>query len=224
MAHRVSAAALTAARSVLASYRLTVKPPQDLPSGYIPKLEATDRHLAVIIDYGSNIFEIANLRPELHHWQMRLTNAAASNDLASQVRSYLQRVLDAFAKLPKETEPVEVQYNMPHIFGGKQLTLLLSRPAREASRFVYYYYHVTPVKLPLVGEEFHRIEMAKIIDSALGLTRAYPVVPLVEHWHEQLEKGTATKQQIQNCLRSVGILMEYLPNYEDRQEEGKLLV
>jgi hypothetical protein len=69
MPHLTSAASLHAARTVLREFSLTVRPPESLPSGSIPNIRADESCLAITIDYGTNIFHVSELRPELRYWQ-----------------------------------------------------------------------------------------------------------------------------------------------------------
>jgi len=231
MAHRTSAPALRAARVVLKSYSLTVKPPQALPSGRLEKLEADERCVAILIDYATNIFKIAELRPELRYWQKRIFDGSAT---APGIATYFKRVLEAFSYLPKEDvqkstvtleTPTTFKNTMvPKEFGGRTFTHTLSKMSLEASRFIFYYYYVQALRERFGdNESVHRNNVAKLIDVTLETHRMLKALPMLEHWYNKLKAGEATAEEIKTCLRDVGIFFAFMPNYGNPEEELKLL-
>jgi hypothetical protein len=225
MAHRVSAAALHAARVVLKHYTLEAKPIEELPSGRIPNLEATEKCLAIVIDWMSNVFHVANVRPELRYWQERMH---ANTATAPQIAGFLQRMLDAFAMLPKESVQearVVTTLETPLEFGSnKPEQHVISKPALEAARGIFYYYRVTSKKKDFAGDvSVHRVYVAKLIEMSLGLHRASEAIPILQRWKVAMDAGKATADDIKKCLRAVGIMLEQLPNFENIAEQTRLL-
>src|SRR5207237_3423034 len=117
MPHRTSAAALHAARTVLRNYTLTVKSPDAFTTGRVPNMRSDESCVAVVIDYATNVFHIAALRPELRHWQEHLRAGTAK---ASQIAAFMDKMYDAFMTIPREN-PKETQtttLETPREFGG----------------------------------------------------------------------------------------------------------
>jgi hypothetical protein len=223
MAHRSSAAALHAARVLLRDYDLSVRPPESLPSGRIPQLKATEAHISVVIDLATNAFRVAELRPELSYWHERIALGTAE---APQIAGFIQRMLDAFGGVPQDlpsdkkftavaTAPPEFQFNRPQV-------VMLSKAAREAARCLFHYYEMRPKKHQ-ANQEIDRPMVAKLMESSLGLTRAGESIPLLRRCHAALKAGKATVEDVGRCFRQVGVFLEYMSRYEEREEETKLL-
>ena len=222
MSHLISAPALDAAGNILKKYDITVRPPEELPSGRVDKLEANERCAAILIDYATNVFEVSKLRPELRYWQERLFAGTAT---APQLGGYLQRLIDAFGKVPKrgaQEAPVMITIASPAEFRARPEVLELSKAATEAARFLYHYYRVTP-KSGMPDEALDRVRVAKIAESSLGLSRALRMLPVIVSIKENLRAGKATVDDVKRALRKTGILFEFLPGFECRDEEQKIL-
>lgn len=222
MAHRVSAASLHAARIVLKNYTLVVKPPESLPSGRLDKLEPNEKCVAILIDYATNIFQVVLLRPELRYWQKRLWARTAT---APQLMGYFQKLITALEMVPQDTDlKTTITLESPAEFGGKPVMHTISKAAKEASRFIFYYYEVTSKRKELVEEEsLFRINVAKLIDICLEIERAMKALPLLKHWREELKAGRATEVEIRRCFREAGVFLTYMPNFGSTEEETKLL-
>jgi hypothetical protein len=226
MAHRISAAALHLARNILKEFSLAVRPPETLISGRVDKLQATEAHAAIIIDYATNVFHIALLRPEVRYWQKHLQAGTAT---APQIANFFSKILDAFALLPVDTEEekqnrVTSTFALPREFGDVPPEVYtLGKPAREASRCIFYYYDVRPLQgRPDNVLDRHRV--AKLAEVSLGLSRAVGIIPVLKTVNIRLKAGKATQIDIRRCMREVGVHLEYIPGYENREEESKLLV
>jgi hypothetical protein len=205
------------------NYDLTVRPPETLPSGRIANLQATVACAAILIDYATNIFEVTNLRPEFRYWQERLLMGSAT---APQLGAFLATLREAFRKIPADgsyEEPVYIQLRAPHQFKSDFTNHRLSKPAREASRFLFYYYLLKP-KTRMLEEEMDRRIVAALVDSALGLERSLEAVPFIDNCIAGLKAGRLTAQEVKQHFRSIGVRLEYFPGYENREEESLLLV
>lgn len=66
--------------------------------------------------------------------------------------------------------------------------------------------------------------LAIMIDVTSGVYRASQIRPELRYWQEQLRAGQATAGQIAGFLRKLGVELEYLPNYENREEEVKVVL
>lgn len=223
MPHRTSAAALHAAREVLKHYSLEVIPPETLPTSKIDNLQATEKCIAILIDYSTNIYHLANLRPELRYWQKRIFAGTAT---ASGIATFFKRVLDTFEFIPKEDVSISTSLLLatPPEFGKNPLVHILSKASKEASRTLFYYYKLVPKAKDYAYEEIHhRNNVAKIVDISLELARVMNAQPLLKAQQMKLTQGKATIEDIKSCLRKVGIYLEYLPGYSEREEESKLL-
>lgn len=97
--HRISAAALHAARAILQLYDVSVK-----PEGSVKNLRADERCLAILIDITSNVYRAAQLRPELRYWQQRML---AGNATASDIGKFLRKVGVELEYLPNYQEREE---------------------------------------------------------------------------------------------------------------------
>jgi hypothetical protein len=226
MAHRTSAAALRTARMILQQYELTVRPPETLVSGRLDKLTNSEAHVAIVIDYATNIFQLVSLRPEIIYWQTRLRLGSAT---APQVAGLLKKLLDAFDALPKDgisDEPVTSTFAPPPQYEKlKQIVVRISKPSKEVSRFIFHYYIPKPKSESFACDEMiHRLKIAHLAEASLGLRRAYAFFPKIKEELKRLVDGHATEVEVKACMRDVGIVLEYIPTYEDRREEGKILI
>jgi hypothetical protein len=220
MARKVSAAALFTARAVLREYLLEVK----IETGTVGML-ATEGHAAIVVDYATNVYKIAELRPEVYFWQQHL---AAHKATAPQLAGYLQKLLDAFAQVPeyeRNEQGVEVALQLPLEVSGENLprVVRLSKCAMEVTRFLRHYYKVTPIDVE-PGREFDLtrdgLHIAQLAEGHLGLNHARGAVPLAQLYLERLKNGQATEKEIRVCFKQLGVLLEALPNYiRDRREE-----
>lgn len=226
MAHLTSAPALRTARVILNNYDLEVRPPETLVSGKIQNLTNSEGHVAVVVDYASNIYQITSLRPEVCFWQNRLMFGTAT---APQIANFFKRLLDGFEALPKDTleeVPTISTFAVPPQHENvKPVTVKLSKPAKEVSRFIFHYYVPTLKGESVVYDDVtHRIKIAFLAEATLGLRRTYEFFPRLKAQLKMLIEGKVTEKDIKICLRAVGIVLEYIPTYEERQEEGKILV
>ena len=225
MAHSVSAASLHAARTVLKNYDFVVRPPELLPSGRLDGLEPSEKCIAILIDYATNIFKIAELRPELRYWQRRIFAGTAT---APQLAMFLNKILEAFSYIPKDDESkFTVTLEAPPSpvpFKDRQVTHTLSKASREASRFLFYYYTLTAKQKEFQQDEtIHRNNVAKLVDVCLETQRMFAALPVIQECQAKLKLGQATLTDIKGYLRKVGIFLEYLPTFENREEERALL-
>ena len=223
MAHLTSSPALHCARTVLKGYALSVKPPERVRQARIDKLAATESHVAILVDHASNVFRVVSLRPELGYWQKSLRSGTAT---APQIACFVQKLLDAFGTLPQDSDgerPEPAAFAVPAQFASAgPMTYALSKCAREVSRVLFYYYDIAPVG-GVAHNELDRVNMAKIAEATLGLTRAVKAVgPLIEY-RMKLRDGKASEAEVRSLFRQVGVLFNYLPSYENPQEETRIL-
>lgn len=224
MAHLTSAAALRTARLILREYDLTVRPPESLVSGRIDNLTNSEAHVAVIVDYATNIFQITSLRPEVCFWQARLKFGTAT---APQVAGFFKKLSDAFEALPKDVseESITTTFAPPPQYDTlKPVVMKISKPAKEVSRFIFHYYSPVPKSESIANEDaIHRLKIAYLAEAALGLRRTYEFIPKLREELKRLVGGQATELEVKKCMRDVGVILEYIPTYADRREEGKIL-
>lgn len=223
MAHRSSASALHTARVILKDYVLEVKPVEVLPSGRIPILLNTEGHVSVIIDYATNAFKLAELRPELKYWQRHLRVKDAS---AGQIANFLRKMLTVFEMIPQDGSdhtPVLSKFIIPTEFNTGNVVKQLSKAARETSRFIFFYYYVKP-KQGIQDEAIDKHNIARLAEVSLGLPRTLKLIPIIKNQLKRLTDETASEIEVRKCMREVGVIMEYLPNYGSQEEETKLLI
>lgn len=226
MAHRSSAPALHTARVILKSYSLEVIPPELLPSGRVPNLRADEYHLSVIVDLASNVFHIVALRPRLQYWQETLADAIPSARLAAQLAGFLDQLEEAYQMLPRYTSETKstVTITAPPEFGRmRPEVMVLTKPSMEVSRYIFHYYRVTPKK-GLPDMDLDRIRIARLAEVSLCINRTLKVPDIARNCKTRLLEGSATKEEIRQSFRALGVLLEYLSNYEEREEESKLLI
>jgi hypothetical protein len=226
MAHRTSAAALFAARAILKKFTLTPRPADELAGGSIPNLQGTEVYLAVILDYATNIFELVKHRPELRHWTALMK---ADQATAPQIAGFLKRLVEAYDLIPKfsktEQQLITTTLRSPKEFGSKPVSSRLSKPALEAARFVFYYYHVMPRYTTVADDKLDRLFVAVLVEGSMNLTRILSVEPVVRQSLADLKAGKLTPLEVKRILRALGVLLEWIPNYfgDYREEELKLL-
>ena len=223
MAHLISAAALEAAGNLRKRFDLTVKSQDELSSGRVPSIQNDERCLAIVIDYATNVFEVAKLRPELRYWQERLHAGTAT---APKIAGYLQRMIEAFDKIPQfapQEGRVTTTLMSPAEFKARPEICELTKASLEAARFVFHYYHVR-AKNGATDEELNRVRVAKLVETSMGLSRAMRAYGLAQRAKEKLALGRSTLDDVKAQFRELGVILEYLPNYENREEECKLLM
>jgi hypothetical protein len=220
MARRVSAPAFRTARVILQSYKMTVRP----DTGAVG-MTGGESHVAIVIDYATNVFKIAELRPELHYWQRQLTARRAE---APQLAGYLQKLIAAFKQVPQygpkdrpDTVPMELLPQFATI--GVPDAFPVSKNAEEVYRFLKHYYVITPMEERAFDAVEDRIQIVRIAASNLGLDHALKGLPLAELYLDRLKHGQATQKEIRNCFKNLGIFLESMPNYRDRKEEMMLV-
>lgn len=242
MAHRSSSAALHAARVILDHYNVSVIPRERLRANVsaIPNLQATDAYMSVLIDYTTNAFEVVNLRPELKHWQKQLHEGEPT---PGQLLMYLQHLIERMERVPKD-KPVEERETFtpdalptgPRItFASEQVRLKaaqsaaktkisISSAAKQATVYLFAFYAFAAKKKTFFNETAMQMDVAKTIEVCLGLTKAMPALPLAKTCAQELRGGRLTLAQIKSYFRELGVLLEYLPNFQGHEEETKLLV
>lgn len=233
MPHLISAPSWHAAHVVLKHFTLEVRPKA---LERIPKLQADARCVAIFIDFGTQIFNVVKLRPELMYWQKRMT---AGTITALNVVSFLRRLESELDKLPKLKdapvsfvwdEPIKQQWNQENIAAqsgyldsswrsGKHT---ISQPAVEATKQIYAHYAVTCKKPDFTPEE-EAARMGLLIDVCTDVFRCVQAYPVIRERRMQIEDGKLTREEVANFLKNLGIQLEHLPNYEERQEEVKLI-
>ena len=230
MAHRTCAAALHAARMVLKFNSISVIPEDRLIFGVRPigGLQATEAHLAIMIDRVTNAFAVAGLRPELLWWQIRLGEGGGDGVTAPKVAAFLNKVITTLEQVPdyKVTEASEARAVASVIPNGKSWdSFRLSKAAMEATKVIFQYYDVAPLNsehvMPL---EIHRIAVAKLIDVSLNLQKALKALPKLRECMTYLKNEQATLDDVRRWYRATGVILEAIPNYLDRKDEVKLLV
>jgi len=222
MAHRISAPALHAAVTLKKSYCFEVLPTDRLPSGHLQGLTAQERCLAILIDYATNVFELCLLRPELRYWQDRLFAGTAT---ASQIGAFCKKVLHAYELIPQHSlssTKITTLFETPPQFGGRPTVFPLSKASLEAARFLFYYYEVRPRKGRAEGDR-DRIMVAKLVEASLELVKVMEGHQRVKTAWDKLKAGQLDVDGVKQCFRELGVALEYLPNYKDREEEVKIL-
>lgn len=230
MAHRSSASALHTARMVLKFYALTVRTEEQMRSGVRPitGLLASEAHLSIIIDKATNAFEIAKLRPQVAYWMRRLRYEPPTSELARQMGFFIRTLVVALELIPQdklEHPAVSTATGLPVPEVSPWSVISLSRFAILATRAIWQYYTVMPLNPnPADSDYITQLELTRLIDVSLGLRKAVKAIPILRSNMAMLADGSATPGNIKACMRATGVLLEYLPNYEEREEEVKLLV
>lgn len=228
MPHLISAASLVAARNVQRFFNFTVLAPEEMHgSRELVGLKADDRCIAILIDYATNVHEVTELRPELRHWQ-EVLHTSSAHDKAGQIAQFLQKVIDKFGMVPqytKQDELVSATFETPPQFQSRNVTYGLSKASLEAVRFLVNYYQIVSKNGNGNGSfsDQDRIKLAKVIESGLGLSQAAKALPLARYAKERMRCGQADVREVRKHFREIGVLMEHLPNYENREEEVKLI-
>lgn len=224
MSHQTSSPALHTARVIMKQFSFVLRPPDTLPSGQIDTLNTSEKHIATLIDYATNVFHVVALRPELRYWQRHLSAHVAS---APQIANFIQKILSAYEFIPKNSAENQMTTTLesPKEFGKVNPTVIeISKPAQEVSRFLFFYYFVSNKKTQIQEEKINQYQVAKLAEVSLGLSRTMKLVPILKSLLSKLKEGHATEIEIRKCMRETGIILEYLPSFENREEETKLLV
>jgi len=205
---------------ILMEYTLEVRPETGAKG-----MTAAESHVAIVIDYATNVFKVAEIRPELHYWQHRLTARHAE---APQLAGYLKRVLAAFQQVPQygpRDQPTKIPVELfPELSAmGVPDEVPVSKSAEEVFRFLRHYYTITPITGRMFDPAADRIRILQIASPNLGLDEALKAVPLVELYIERMKNGQATQKEVRECFKKLGIFLEALPNYQDRKEEMMLV-
>jgi hypothetical protein len=227
MARRTSAAALHAARVILHRYDIALHPTNAPIAGML----ANEKHLAVLIDYTTQAYEVALVRPELRYWHIRMRDGTAT---APQLAQYMRRMVEALDKIPGDVAPgLMVQGDTPA--GSDTVKWLSARPRRpqlilheyaiKTARAINWYYVVTPKVAPLIAdEELEFLHLAKLVEISVGLSQALKARPLLRDAEIRMRQGQMTEDECSDCLRGVGVYFEQMPHFEDMRDETLLLV
>jgi hypothetical protein len=223
---KVSAAALQAARDVLREYALEIRPE------YAGKaMTNTEGHVAIVIDYATGVYKIAELRPELAYWQKQILAKTAT---APQLIGFLKRLLETLGQIPRygrNEELVQVAMRLPREWAmviGPQ-TQVITKAALEAARYLMHYYIITPLALPSSGgngvasARIDSVQVARLVNLNLGVSHALQAIPLAEAYLQRLNNGKADQKEIKFCFRDLDIYLSVLPAWS-RTEEVMLLV
>ena len=223
MAHKTSAPALFVARRILTQYDLTPAIERWDAAALVRQKDNPTVCLAVIIDYATNVFQVVQHRPEVSYWQKRLMAGTAT---APQIGLFVKKLLGGFDLLPKDAVENKITTTMesPEQFGGQPEIHSLTKASREAARFVYHYYLVTPKRKVSYGDEnVERMQLARLVDAGLGVDRAMVAVPALREIDRRLSTGDITAEEIKKQFRELGVLLMSFPTYEDHEEQTKLL-
>ena len=224
MAHLTSAAALHCAREIIKAYAMEPRPPEELPSGRLDKLTAGERHVATLIDVATNAHEVVRLRPELHYWQRRLSAGTAT---APQLASYLTKVLDALALVPRravDEAPVRSTFATYPQANQRLFQRVREIPkfALEATRVLFFYYRMEP-RGRRADDGLDRIHVAGVVSLCLALSRVMDIEADIRRTRDALLAGTVSEEDVARFLRNAGVAFDRLPGYEHREEEVKIL-
>lgn len=221
MAHRTSASGLHTARMVLMHNNLTVKLEQPYKG-----LTNSDAHLSIIIDNATQAHVVADLRPEFYVWQDRLWNNLATAD---QLAEFLKRLIEAVEAIPHDPPTQETP-----TFGGRfpvhqwssirMRPLPISKAGLEASRWIFNFYDVVAKDHPEIADDMLRVMIAKLCDVSLGLRKISQYLKFLKEVYGRLLNRDIYKDEVLDIFEAVGVVIEKLPNFHDRREEGKLLV
>jgi hypothetical protein len=102
----------------------------------------------------------------------------------------------------------------------------ISAASLEAARAILQLYNVTvnpdaDVKIPNIAADVRCL--ALVIDLTSNVFHAAQLRPELAYWQRRMQTGTATATDIVKFLRRVGVELEYLPNYEEHEDEVKLI-
>lgn len=229
MPHRSSAAAIHAARTVLKYYNVTVIPREQLRSNVsaIPTLEATDGWVSIIIDWVTQAFEVANLRPELTHWIKQLH---FGDPAPGQLVMFVRHMIERMERVPKNKLQEELEKFTPvqpvgdALLPSRNLQLPISTPAKEATNYLFAFYWFAHRERKMMSEFEMQLDVAKWIHVSIGLHKAMPALKRAKECEQELSAGRLTLGEIKAYFREFGVCLEQLPNYQNHEEETKLLV
>jgi hypothetical protein len=215
-----SAPAVATSRAILREYSLEVK----IETGAVG-MTASIGCVAIVIDHATNIPQLVGLRPELHYWQRQLSARKAE---APQLASFLKTLIEAYRQIPRYApeeiaEKVAFETQIPELRSFVPKEIPLSKADVEAVRFLNHFYKITPIGGREFNERTDCLHMAEIASYYLGLDHAMKGFPLAELFLDRLKNGQATEKEIRLCFRDLGVFLEYLPNYRERQEEMMLV-
>jgi hypothetical protein len=208
------------------AYAMTVRPPETLATGRLDGLTASERHVATLIDYATNVFRVSSLRPEMHYWQRRL---AAGTAEPAQIAAFLSKVLAELGSVPRRAvneERTTVTFAQPAAFAGRGLKperRALSKAAAEAARVLFYYYDMSPRRPGHAGSDADRMHVAELVDATLGLFRVTSLEGMLREKKAALMAGRLTAESVQTLMRSVGVYFDKMPTYTAGEDELKLL-
>lgn len=227
MAHRTCSAASHAAHTLLENFSVTLRPAHELPAGTPRVLIASEHHIGVIIDLATSAHEVAKVREPLKHWQEVLGHGINDRRTATQILYYVRDVVAALEKVPRYLHEEQVETVMvlvPSMTGAAMPRLVLTKAAKLAAKALFEVYQITSKnKRASTDPRITRLEVARCIDVCLGLRQALRVLPLMKRCEAGLVQGKLTLDQVVAHLRELGVRLEYLPNFEDRRDEVKLL-
>jgi hypothetical protein len=66
--------------------------------------------------------------------------------------------------------------------------------------------------------------LAILIDVTTNVYRVAQLRPEFRYWQERMQNGSATAEDIVKFLRKAGVELNYLPSYEHRDEEVKVIL
>lgn len=185
----------------------------------IKNLIANRHCLAILIDQVSNIYHVTKIRPELYYWQRRVVNETAT---APQLGVFLQKLIEALRLIQFEDQQKDVRFELSGHRGqpvGKQH--VISAPALRAATGIFQCYEVSWKLSKSVPQPK---QIAGVIDTTVRLYRAVRLLPVVMEYKRRLARGDMTLQDITSFFKFVGIELEYLPTYEEREEESLVVI
>lgn len=199
--------------------RITLKVKQQQP---IDNLLPDTRCLAILIDLVSNIYHVTQLRPELYYWQQRVCQETAT---APQLGMFLSRLIEALQLIQFEEQLANVTINL---VGHRGLPLnkrhQISGPSLRAANAIFQCYEVSWKKAKPGTPAPHPHQIAGIIDTVTRMYRAVRLLPLVKAKKQELAQGKLTIQDVADFFKHIGVELEYLPTWKEREEEAKIVL
>ena len=227
MAKRTSSAAWHAANVLFKHYTFTKRPPEQVRMHYVNNLKATREHVAILIDDKTNAKAIAELRTKISYWQRVMAAGINDSHTAGQITYFFNELINALEEVPhfsEEEHPYSVASECLTTTGAWTVRMNLSKAAMDAMEVLYYYFDMQPIDPPMIYNlPVERMKTAKLIDTCVAVCKAVRTLPMLRRGYALLLRGQATPEDVIKCLERIGILFEFLPNFEDHRDETKLL-
>lgn len=196
------------------------------PNCAITNLLPDKRCVAILIDLVSNVFQVAQLRPELRYWQKRVVAETAD---AGQIGYFLSRLIEAVEQMYFEAEEkARIPFSLfldppPGAVLPKGSPHIICGAALRCGHAIAQHY-ITRWKNPQPEWPNPRPEwIGGLVDVHGQLYRPLRLLPHLRTWKQQLAQGSLTVQNVADVFKYIGIQLTYLPSYMVGEEERRIV-